>query len=70
MTEEGAGIVMKVKNLGGAEEKVDLDIEIHLTQGIKVRREGVFLTESWDILYGSVRNRKGVKLSEESKRHR
>ena len=50
MTEAKAGIQMIIEDLGEAEETVDLEIEINLALGTKVRREGVIAAESQYIL--------------------
>ena len=41
VTEAEAGIEMMVENLGEAEERVDLEIQIGLALVIEVRRNGV-----------------------------
>ena len=49
MMQAESGIEMTVEDLGQVEERVDLEIEIGLTVGTKVRREGVITAESQDL---------------------
>ena len=61
---------MIVKDLGGTEKTLDIEIEISLTLGTKVRREGVITAKSQDMIQVRIRRRKWTKLSKESKTHR
>ena len=50
MIESEVGMEMTVEDLGGEEERMNLEIEIGLNLGIKVRREGFITAECKDIL--------------------
>ena len=46
MTEEEVGIQMIEEGLGGAERKVDLEIETGLVQDLEVRKKVLIVAES------------------------
>ena len=50
--------------------KVDQEIEVDLVLGIESRKEGVIIVGNKDILLGSVKNSKRLKINKKSRRHR
>ena len=70
MTEVEAGIEIREEDSIGLEETAYLGTEVDPDLGIKVKREGVITVENLDILYVSVRKRKGIKANKRDKKHK
>ena len=70
MTEVEAGIEIIEEDLVGIEETVDLEIQVDLLLETEVKREGVSTVEKQDILYGSVRKRKGIRVNKGNNKHK
>ena len=58
------------RDLEGAEEKVDTEVEMGITLEIEVRTKVVIVVQSQDILGGSAKTRKMIKPNKENKGHK